>query len=288
MLVFEGYIIFSLLVLLLLLQAHSSPSRICITSTPPAKLCSSDFSTRSAEIKRLTEKLTPFALALDAALQKLQSIQATFPSIDPNGSISFQLQLIPSVSINFDLLVHVMVDSLSRLPLKTIIHCKCVYKKWLDLVSDSYFVNLHLSRSPVGLMIYHYLEKELMGHPKLRILKWAEVKDKVNHHNLHHDPVMSLDLNLVPIFQDSQILLMGSVNGLICLWQVSAKSDNIYICNPITREYMILPRQQYHGKGYAINVHCFGVSLLSHEYKVIQIFQRVLILPLNLTSSSSS
>ncbi|CAI9303943.1 unnamed protein product [Lactuca saligna] len=187
-----------------------------------------------------------------------------------------------------DIPVHVMVDILSRLHVKTIIHCKCVCKKWLHLVSDSYFINLHLSRSPVGLMIYHYSEKELMGHPRLRVLKWVEVKDDVNHHHLHHDPLMSLDLNLASIFQDSQILLMGSVNGLICLWQVCPKSDNIYICNPITREYMILPTQQYHGKGYAINVHCFGVSLLSHEYKVIRIFQRVLILPRNITSSSSS
>ncbi|CAH1444715.1 unnamed protein product [Lactuca virosa] len=127
-----------------------------------------------------------------------------------------------------DLPVPVMSDILSRLPVKTIIQCKCVCKKWLDLVSDSYFANLHLSRSPASLMIHHSSEiNERAG-----ILKWVELENKVNHHNLQHDPAMSLDLNLAPIFQDAQILVVGSVNGLLCLWN-GLNSDNYFICNPV-------------------------------------------------------
>ncbi|KAL4581432.1 hypothetical protein LXL04_017647 [Taraxacum kok-saghyz] len=172
-----------------------------------------------------------------------------------------------------DLPAHIMVDILSKLPVKTIIHCKCVCKKWLDLVSDSYFANLHLSRSPTSLMVHHNSENEMTGYHKPGILKWVEIKNELHHHMLHHDPLMSLDLNLAPIFQESQILLVGSVNGLLCLWQFGPESDNTYICNPITREYMILPRQQYYRQGYAIIVYCFGVSSRTHEYKVIRIFQ---------------
>jgi len=142
-----------------------------------------------------------------------------------------------------DLPVPVMIDILSRLPVKTIIHCKCVCKKWLDLVSDSYFANLHLLRSPAGFMIHHTLVKGTTSYHEPGILKWVEIKDKLDHQYLQHDPVMSLDLNLSPIFQYSRVLSVGSVNGLICLWQHGFKTDNYFICNPITREYMILPRQ---------------------------------------------
>ncbi|KAL7583670.1 hypothetical protein Lser_V15G45564 [Lactuca serriola] len=181
--------------------------------------------------------------------------------------------------------VEVMVHILSRLPVKTIIHCKCVSKKWLDLISDSYFANLHLQKSPSSLMIHHNSENEMTDYHKPGILKWVEVEDELDHHRLHHDPVMRLDLNLAPIFQRSQILPVGSVNGLLCLWQFGQRKDNTYICNPITREYMILPRQQYYREGYAIIVYCFGVVSLTHEYKVIRIFQGD-IPPINPTSSS--
>ncbi|KAJ0600914.1 putative F-box domain-containing protein [Helianthus annuus] len=49
-----------------------------------------------------------------------------------------------------------MLDVLSRLPVKAIIRFKCVCRKWRDLVSDPYFVRLHLSRSREALMINKY------------------------------------------------------------------------------------------------------------------------------------
>ncbi|KAL7582872.1 hypothetical protein Lser_V15G45572 [Lactuca serriola] len=180
-----------------------------------------------------------------------------------------------------DLPAHVMVDILSRLPVKTIIHCKCVCKKWLDLISESYFADHHLSRSPSGIMIYHNSnevfrnaeEEQKTGYLRTGILRWVEVEDKLDHHYLHHDPIMSLDLNLAPIFQKSQILPVGSVNGLLCLWQFGPQHDKTYICNPITREYMILPKPQYYLQHNAHLVYCFGVAPLTNEYKVIRIFQ---------------
>nr|XP_043630963.1 F-box protein At3g07870-like [Erigeron canadensis] len=173
-----------------------------------------------------------------------------------------------------DLPEHVTIDILLRLPVKKIIHCKCVCKKWHNIVSDPYFADLHLLRSPKGLMIHHNSERDnRTGHLKPGILKWVEIEDEPDHHNLQHDPVMSLDLNLATIFQKTQILPVGSVNGLICLWQFGPKVDNTYICNPITREYMILPRQRYYRKGYAIIVYGFGVTLKTNEYKVVRTFQ---------------
>ncbi|GJZ61026.1 F-box associated domain containing protein [Tanacetum coccineum] len=105
------------------------------------------------------------------------------------------------------------------------------------------------------------------------ILKCVEIEDEPDHHHFHHDPIMCLDLDLATIFQESQILQVGSVNGLICLWQNAYKNDNTYICNPITREYMILPRQQFYRQSQAIIVYGFGVGLNTKEYKVVRTFQ---------------
>ncbi|GKC33027.1 F-box associated domain containing protein [Tanacetum coccineum] len=108
------------------------------------------------------------------------------------------------------------------------------------------------------------------------ILKWLEIKGGVDDTRLHQDFVMIFDLGRAPTFQDSNILQVGSVNGLICLWKYAPNHDNIYICNPITREYMILPRLQNHTeKSYAAISYGFGVGLLTKEYKVIRIFQPI-------------
>ena len=123
---------------------------------------------------------------------------------------------------------NIIADILSRLPVKKIIHCKAVCKNWRELVSDSYFVYLHLSRSPANVMIRHELgdpsdfdsDSELEDWDEPGALKWLEIKGEQDDTHLHHDIIMNIDLNLVPVFQDSNVLLVGSVNGLICLWQL--------------------------------------------------------------------
>ncbi|KAI3828105.1 hypothetical protein L1987_02202 [Smallanthus sonchifolius] len=174
-----------------------------------------------------------------------------------------------------DLPSHIMIDILSRLPVKTIIHCKCVCTNWRNLVLDSHFANIHLSRSPAGLMIHHQSEgiSRTGNNNTPGVLRLVEIKDEVDHQRLHHDPVMSLDLNLAPVLQNAKLLQVGSVNGLICLWEFGPKVDNTYISNPITREYIILPRQKYYREGYAIIVYGFGVGLQTKEYKVVRTFQ---------------
>ncbi|KAJ9551649.1 hypothetical protein OSB04_015694 [Centaurea solstitialis] len=166
------------------------------------------------------------------------------------------------------------MDILSRLPVKTIIHCKCVCKKWRNLVLDSSFANLHLSRSPpTGFVIHH--EPRVPNDPGS--LKWVEIEDKADHHHIYHDRLLTFDLNLLLILQKTRMLQVGSVNGLICLGRYSLKRnlDYTYICNPVTREYMLLPRQpsQTHGYGFLGVVYGLGVSSLTGEYKVVRAFQ---------------
>ncbi|GJX98485.1 F-box associated domain containing protein [Tanacetum coccineum] len=183
-----------------------------------------------------------------------------------------------------DLPPNVTADVLSRLPVKTIIHCKCVCKNWRQLVSDSYFVNLHLSRSPAGIMIHHDSspQKTVFLHmDDPGVIKWWEIEDDMR---LYHDPVMNFDLGVLP--KKFDVRGMRSVNGLVCLGKYFFKNDNICICNPVTREYTILPSSQHTKLTDTMIFYGFGIGLLTKEYKVIRIFQgNNWNIPLNATSS---
>ncbi|CAI9303941.1 unnamed protein product [Lactuca saligna] len=85
-----------------------------------------------------------------------------------------------------DLQVEVIIDILSRLHVKTVIHCKSVCKKWMYIISDSYFSNLHLSRSPTNLVIHHNLGFDTNSYKKTGTLTWVDLED---------DPLMTLALN---------------------------------------------------------------------------------------------
>ncbi|KAL4580327.1 hypothetical protein LXL04_016517 [Taraxacum kok-saghyz] len=170
-----------------------------------------------------------------------------------------------------DLPESIMADILSRLPVKKIIQSKCVCKQFQNIVLDSSFAHLHFSRSPTGFMILHFggFSSEILPG----ILTLVEVDDQLHHHRFLHDPVMNLDLNLSPNFQNFHCFQVGSVNGLICLAQFGLEIDDMYICNPSTREYIILPAQNSLDEDYENIVCCFGIGSLTHEYKVIRIFE---------------
>ncbi|KAJ9551644.1 hypothetical protein OSB04_015689 [Centaurea solstitialis] len=176
---------------------------------------------------------------------------------------------LPQIHLMENLPSEVMDDILSRLPVKTIIHCKCVCKKWHNLVKRSYFINLHFSRSPAGFMALH--DEEIPDGDTSGMLKWVEIEDGLEHHFLHHDPVLNFDLNgyLPTPILGTEFLPLGSVNGLICIWHRGA--GNIHICNPITREYLTLPRQPNYKN--VLVVYKFGLNPLTGEYKVLRIFQ---------------
>ncbi|XP_071712454.1 F-box protein At3g07870-like [Rutidosis leptorrhynchoides] len=166
-----------------------------------------------------------------------------------------------------------IIDILLRLPVKTIVCCKCVCRDWLNIITDSYFINLHLSNSPECFMVLDKDYEEPITKPTS--LKLVEIHEEHGHNHLHHDPIMSLDLNLAPVFQNVRLSAEGSVNGLICFSSSDRTIKKTYICNPITREYMILPKSINDTRD---GIYGFGVSLLTSEYKVIRLYYKLIIM----------
>ncbi|KAK9077365.1 hypothetical protein SSX86_005702 [Deinandra increscens subsp. villosa] len=154
---------------------------------------------------------------------------------------------------------NVTIDIISRLPIKTIISCKCVCKKWRDIVADPRFVDLHLSRSREALMIH---EGKIFDWPGT--LKWPEIGQEINYH-LADPEVKILDLKHCAPIAGSKLC---SVNGLICY---SQEDGSVFVCNPILGDHMTLPRPPL--GDLATVGYGFGVSR-EGEYKVIRISSR--------------
>ncbi|XP_026415901.1 F-box/kelch-repeat protein At3g23880-like [Papaver somniferum] len=159
-----------------------------------------------------------------------------------------------------------MLDIVSRLPAESVLECKLVCKRWRDLVRDPSLAQMHLNHLndssgklscifftyDLGIIEFYYSEYDENCH------------DEAPFHR-------TTRLNLKPPFLDYSFV--GSCNGLICFNAWVEQKIGVwsygpaYICNPITSEYIILPKidQQFRWTG-------FGYIPETNEYKVVRIY----------------
>ncbi|KAL8481688.1 hypothetical protein ACS0TY_027996 [Phlomoides rotata] len=147
----------------------------------------------------------------------------------------------------------ITIDILSRLPVRTVASCKCVCKPWLHLLETSEFVKSHLSKSVPALIV---LERE----KESKLCRLSEFKDGLDleSHELHYNPVTKFSL---PYHGDVKGNIYGSVNGLLFLRDKSLQPDGLFICNPITRDYIKLHcPQEFVCSDIHVVAYGFGVS----------------------------
>ena len=103
----------------------------------------------------------------------------------------------------------VMIDILSRFPLKTILSFRCVCKTWLRLISDKDFANPHLSRSPPGILI--------------KALPEGGISSIFHLFQIHEETGKTFKVERMEFVPETNlpattnIELMNSCNGLLCL-----------------------------------------------------------------------
>ncbi|KAI5571804.1 hypothetical protein POPTR_011G137200v4 [Populus trichocarpa] len=158
-----------------------------------------------------------------------------------------------------------IIDILSRLPIRPLLNCKSVCKTWLHLMSDPSFVRLHLERSPTTLLIQKtpFERKE-----STEMLLVEIVEEDIS------KPFYIEIIRLFPTknFPDTDVRILNSCNGLLCLYEDSGdKSDMmVHVCNPVLGEYIDIPVVNTDKK---FEHHlAFGFSSVSNQYKVLQTF----------------
>ncbi|KAL8459664.1 hypothetical protein ACS0TY_036126 [Phlomoides rotata] len=156
-----------------------------------------------------------------------------------------------------------MTEILSRVPAQATLSCKCVCKTWRDLVSTQDFAKLHLSKSVPGLALNVYVEPSMM-------VKIIEITNE-----LHVSTITELNFTHTGTASPYEwIDIGGSADGLLLLNILRRIDDEheLYLCNPITREYIDLCHPTK-SSGYTI-IYGFGVSKISGLYKVVGIEAR--------------
>lgn len=153
--------------------------------------------------------------------------------------------------------VDIIIEILSRLPILTIISCKIVQKEWLNLVNSPEFAQLHLSKSlsAPGLAVFELEEGMSSDAEPYTVL---EIADELSHEESgsYFDTVFDFS------FVDDEYI-HSSVNGLLFLMD-----SNLYICNPITRDYIKLPWPECREN---LDQFGFGVSKITGQYKIVKI-----------------
>ncbi|KAL8459623.1 hypothetical protein ACS0TY_036930 [Phlomoides rotata] len=141
----------------------------------------------------------------------------------------------------------IITEILSRVPAQTTLSCKCVCKTWRDLVSTQDFAKLHLSKSIPGLAL---------------TVKMDKIIEITN--DLHVSTITKLNYTHTASRYEC---IDGSADGLLLL-NISGEHDQLYLCNPITREYIDLCHPT---KSPEYIIYGFGVSKISGLYKVVSI-----------------
>lgn len=153
------------------------------------------------------------------------------------------------------------MEILSRLPVLSVLTCKCVCKTWLDLIGTDEFVKSHLAKAVPGLAV---------NDPDS--CKIFEFEDELglDEHESHYKDVSEFECN-------DYGLIQGSANGLLLLCNKSLDSDEIdmlHIRNPFVTEFIEIScsSREFAYKEGQVVTYGFGAGRITSQLKVVRIF----------------
>ena len=162
-------------------------------------------------------------------------------------------QLICTWDENWFEVEDIIINVLSWLPVKTLMICQSVSKLWRRLICSPNFIHLQLSRSkqnPSYIVLPSYVRRSNAEFVKIDG-ETVEIITLSGHENLYN------------------CQMICSSNGSICWIDCHGTYLDIFICNPATRDVLLLPKSRPHDEDPSFGVG-FGPGI--NDYKVFWLF----------------
>ncbi|KAL2524833.1 F-box protein [Abeliophyllum distichum] len=152
----------------------------------------------------------------------------------------------------------IALEIFSRLPIKSVLQSRVSCRHWRMLTHDPHLVNMHLSQALTSQRLCLIIQSDYPIRNQLSFVEFSDVD--------HIQIVRKLDTPFARSMPEFSII--GSCNGLLCLVD-SLLANSIYIYNPFTRDYKVLPKSI--DFQYQTVIFGFGFHPVTKEYKVIKI-----------------
>ncbi|AES87230.2 F-box/kelch-repeat protein At3g23880 [Medicago truncatula] len=151
-----------------------------------------------------------------------------------------------------------IIQILMRLPVKSLIHFKCVCKLWFSLISDPHFANSHFQLTTTT------------HTPRIMCISSLshEIRSIGFEAFLNDDDTASVNLNFSLPESYFPAEIRGSCRGFILLY----RDPNIYIWNPSTGFKKQIPGSPFRSKLAklcSIHIHGFGYDQVRDDYLVV-------------------
>ncbi|KAB5541808.1 hypothetical protein DKX38_014782 [Salix brachista] len=162
----------------------------------------------------------------------------------------------------------VLMEILSRLPLKPIFKFKCVSKRWLSVISDPSFAMARIEKkslSPAWDLLFCYMHD---GHREFSAKDMLLRLTFKNHPDFQprNFSLEFLTREVQP--QNQPIKVLATSYGLILCCNTQRWQTDYYICNPLTTQWVSLPRPLLVQERVSI-----GFSSGDRSYRVVRIVQ---------------
>ncbi|XP_056159160.1 F-box protein At3g07870-like [Syzygium oleosum] len=158
----------------------------------------------------------------------------------------------------------VAIEVLKRLPVKSLLRCRCVCRSWRSNIDDPRFVALHLRHSALDASRWHLVCRD-----------WCDPVQNLcsllSHQSLALPSRSQTEIPFVTPPPDSY-RIVGTCNGLICVTERSRDGygRTMYLWNPFTRKHKAVRRPGPDMETGRM-VLGFGFDARSIDYKIVRI-----------------
>ncbi|XP_055811978.1 F-box/kelch-repeat protein At3g23880-like [Solanum dulcamara] len=160
----------------------------------------------------------------------------------------------------------IIIEILSRLPVKSLLKFKCVSKSWLSLISSSHFAKSHLKISSS--------RNNKLSHKNLLLLSMYlphTLYSCTLYSALHEKSILCVNKLNFPWNPSNIIAGVSFCNGLFLIC-IGMYNNNLYLWNPSTRKNKNLPFSSGTKYSRCDVTYGFGYDESNDDYKVVEIY----------------